>query len=156
AVIIESYDELGYNYRMTDIQAAIGIEQLKKLDGILAARQRLAERYNAQLAEIPGVTPPYAPAEAPHTYQSYCVRLDPARTAPRQEVMDRMLALGIATRRGVMAIHEEPYYVNTFGRISLPVTEAATRETLLLPLYATMTEAEQDRVIDALRTAVRA
>ena len=154
AVIIESYDELGYNYRMTDIQAAIGIEQLKKLDGILAARQRLAERYNAHLAEIPGVTTPYAPDDAPHTYQSYCVQLDLNRTAPRQEVMDRMLALGIATRRGVMAIHEEPYYVNTFGRVSLPVTEAATRETLLLPLYATMTEDEQDRVIDALRRCV--
>lgn len=156
AVIIESYDELGYNYRMTDIQAAIGIEQLKKLDGILAERQHLAERYNTLLADIEGVTTPYAPEHAPHTYQSYCVRLDPARTASRQEIMDRMLALGIATRRGVMAIHEEPYYLGRFGAVSLPVTEAATRETLLLPLYATMTEAEQDRVIDALRTSVHA
>jgi perosamine synthetase len=155
SVIIEAYEELGYNYRMTDIQAAIGLEQLKKLDAILARRQVLAERYNMLLAEIAGVTPPYAPDDAPHTYQSYCVRLDLAITPPREEIMERMLAVGVATRRGVMAIHEEPYYVKRFGHISLPVTEAATRETLLLPLYMTMADAEQDRVVEALRDALR-
>jgi perosamine synthetase len=153
-VTIEAYEELGYNYRMTDIQAAIGIEQLKKLDDVLARRKRLAERYNALLTEIPGVTTPYSPEYAPHTYQSYCVWLDPAQTAPRAEVMERMLALGVATRRGVMAIHEEPYYVERFGAVSLPVTEAATRETLLLPLFATMTDGEQDRVVSALRQSL--
>jgi dTDP-4-amino-4,6-dideoxygalactose transaminase len=155
SVIIEAYEELGYNYRMTDIQAAMGIEQLKKLDVILARRRELAERYNARLLETPGATPPYAPDGAPHTYQSYCVRLDFAATPPRETIMERMLADGVATRRGVMAIHEEPYYVERFGRVSLPVTEAATRETLLLPLYMTMTNAEQDRVIDALRRALQ-
>jgi perosamine synthetase len=153
-VTIEAYEELGYNYRMTDIQAAVGIEQLKKLDGVLARRQALAERYNTLLGELDGVTVPFAPDYAPHTYQSYCVRLDPERVAGRDEVMARMLALNMATRRGVMAIHEEPYYVNRFGPISLPVTEAATRHTLLLPLYATMTEAEQDRVVDGLRQSL--
>ena len=155
-VTIERYEELGYNYRMTDIQAAIGIEQLKKLDDILARRRELAHRYNALLAALEGVVTPYAPEYAMHTYQSYCVRLDPARTAPREEIMARMLERGIATRRGVMAIHEEPYYVRRFGRVSLPVTEATTRQTLLLPLYMTMTEGEQDRVIEALREAVHA
>ncbi len=150
-VTIEAYEELGYNYRMTDIQAAIGIEQLKKLDDVLARRRRLAERYNALLAGLAGVETPYSPEGAPHTYQSYCVRLDPARTPPREAIMARMLARGVATRRGVMAIHEEPYYLNRFGKVSLPVTEAATRATLLLPLYATMTEPEQDRVVAALR-----
>jgi perosamine synthetase len=154
-VTIEVYEEHGYNYRMTDIQAAIGIEQLKKLDDVLARRRRLAERYDALLAGVEGITTPYAPEDAPHTYQSYCIRLDPSRTAPREEVMAGMLERGIATRRGVMAIHEEPHYAGRFGKVSLPVTEAATRETLLLPLYATMTEQEQDRVVDALRRAVR-
>jgi dTDP-4-amino-4,6-dideoxygalactose transaminase len=153
-VTIEEYEELGYNYRMTDIQAAIGIEQFKKLDDVLARRKRLAERYNDLLAEIPGVTTPYAPEYAPHTYQSYCVWLDPAQTAHRAEVMERMLALGVATRRGVMAIHEEPFYVERVGTVSLPVTEAATRETLLLPLFATMTDGEQDRVVSALRQSL--
>jgi perosamine synthetase len=155
SVIIEAYEELGYNYRMTDIQAAVGLEQLKKLDAILARRRELAERYNTRLLEIPGVTPPYAPGDAPHTYQSYCVRLDPSVAPSRETIMERMLADGVATRRGVMAIHEEPYYLERFGRVSLPVTEAATRETLLLPLYMTMTDAEQDRVIDSLRRALQ-
>jgi perosamine synthetase len=153
-VIIEEYEELGYNYRMTDIQAAVGIEQFKKLDDIMARRGRLAERYNTLLAGIDGLTPPYAPEDAPHTYQSYCVRLDPERVASREVVMERMLAKNIATRRGVMAIHEEPYYVKRFGHIALPETEAATRNTLLLPLFASMTEAEQDRVIETLRQSL--
>lgn len=149
-VVIEAYEELGYNYRMTDIQAAMGIEQLKKLDDILARRKRLAARYNALLADVAGLTTPYAPEYAPHTYQSYSVRLNPAQWPARDVVMERMLERQIATRRGVMAIHEEPYYVSRFGRVSLPVTEEATRQTLLLPLFATMTEAEQDRVVEAL------
>jgi dTDP-4-amino-4,6-dideoxygalactose transaminase len=154
SVTIEAYEELGYNYRMTDIQAAIGIEQLKKFDDVLARRRTLAERYNALLGALDGVTVPFAPEHAPHTYQSYCVRLDPEQVAGRDEVMARMLALNIATRRGVMAIHEEPYYVNRFGPVALPVTEAATRHTLLLPLYTTMTEAEQDRVVEGLRQSL--
>ena len=155
-VTIEQYEELGYNYRMTDIQAALGIVQLGKLDTILAQRRHLAQRYNQQLAAIPGVSTPFAPDYAPHTYQSYCVRLDPEQCAPRDDVMERMLRLGIATRRGVMAIHEEPYYVSRFGRVSLPETEAATRHTILLPLFYEMTEEQQDRVIEAMRTTVRA
>jgi dTDP-4-amino-4,6-dideoxygalactose transaminase len=150
-VMLEEYGELGYNYRMTDIQAAVGIEQLKKVDWILERRRSLGERYTRLLAGIPGITPPYSPAEAPHTYQSYAVRLDPEFWPSRDEVMGRMLARGIVTRRGVMAIHLEPYYQRRFGRIDLPVTEEATRQTMLLPLYATMTEDEQDIVIAALR-----
>lgn len=153
-VTIEAYEELGFNYRMTDIQAAIGIEQLNKLDDILSRRRHLAGRYNMLLPEIPGVSVPYVPDYAEHTYQSYCIRLDPERVAPRNDVMERMLALGVATRRGIMTIHEEPYYVNRFGHVSLPVTETATRDTLLLPLFASMTEDEQDRVIEALRRSL--
>jgi len=154
-VIIEEYAELGYNYRMTDIQAAVGLEQLKKLDYVLECRNRLAARYNDLLANITGLTTPYVPDYATHTYQSYAIRLDPTLTSPRETIMNRMLEWGVATRRGVMAIHEEPYYKVTRGlNISLPVTEQATRQTLLLPIYTTMTNQEQDYVIDALREAL--
>jgi perosamine synthetase len=149
-VTIEEYDELGYNYRMTDVQAAIGIEQVKKLDWILERRQVLAERYTRLLGAMPGVSTPFSPHDAPHTYQSYGVRLDPAIWPEREYVMQSMLEQGIATRRGIMAIHLEPYYQRRFGCISLPVTEDATRHTLLLPLFATMTEEDQDAVINAL------
>lgn len=154
-VVIEEYAELGYNYRMTDIQAAVGLEQLKKLDAILTDRRRLATRYTSRLAAVAGVTPPYVPPEAEHTYQSYAIWLDPTVTAPRDLVMERMQEQGIATRRGVMAIHEEPYYAVTRRvAVRLPITEQATRQTLLLPLYPTLTDAEQDEVIAALTEAI--
>jgi perosamine synthetase len=150
-VTIEEYNALGYNYRMTDMQAAVGIEQLKKLDWILSRRRDLADRYARLLAGLRGITPPYAPPDAPHTYQSYIVRLDPAVWPSRDEVMERLLDQGIATRRGVMAIHMEPYYRHKFGEIHLPVTEEASRQTMLLPLFATMAEDEQDQVVSALK-----
>jgi perosamine synthetase len=154
-VVIEEYAELGYNYRMTDIQAAVGLEQLKKLDYILERRQTLAARYGRLLAQMPGVTPPFVPAGSTHTYQSYAVRLDPMCTPSREAVMAQMLAQGVATRRGVMAIHEEPYYARTRQvQVCLPVTEAATRETLLLPMFTTMTDDDQDYVVQALWDAL--
>lgn len=158
-VLTEEYDELGYNYRMTDIQAAIGLEQMKKWDCILAARQRLAVRYGRLLSEMPGVSPPFVPDGLTHTYQSYAIRLDPARTPPRERIMEQMLQQGVATRRGIMAIHEEPYYrryAQRQGReVKLPVTEAITRETLLLPIYTTLTDDEQEFVGAALRDALQ-
>ncbi len=154
-VTIEEYDVLGYNYRMTDIQAAIGIEQLKKLDWILARRRALADRYAKALAGIRGITPPYAAADAPHTYQSYIVRLDPNLWPPRDEVMAQLLKRGVASRRGVMAIHAEPFYRRRGAWVSLPVTDAAVEQTMLLPLYATMTEEEQDAVLNALQDIAR-
>ncbi|MGE5597688.1 MAG: DegT/DnrJ/EryC1/StrS family aminotransferase [Hyphomicrobiales bacterium] len=149
---IEEYRELGYNYRMTDIQGAIGVVQLGKLEAILQARGRLADRYNQLLAAEPRVETPFVPEGSRHTYQSYCVRLRDTRA--RQEIMDELAAQGIATRRGVMAIHLEPWYRERFPGVRLPVTEEATKNTLLLPLYAGMTDAEQDTVVDALVRAL--
>ncbi|MFN8635097.1 MAG: DegT/DnrJ/EryC1/StrS family aminotransferase [Chloroflexota bacterium] len=149
---IEEYREVGWNYRMTDIQAAVGLVQLRRLDGILAERRRLAERYSAILGRDPRITVPYSPPDRPHTYQSYCIW--PRGGAPRAEVMAQLADRGIATRRGVMASHLEPFYREMYPGLSLPVTEAASAETLLLPLYVGMTEADQDEVIDALLAAL--
>jgi dTDP-4-amino-4,6-dideoxygalactose transaminase len=147
-VEIEEYLELGYNYRMSDVHAAIGIVQMKKLDDILARRRRLAERYNELLAAVPGVETPYEPDGRPHTYQSYCVRL--ASQAGRDATMAAMAQRGVATRRGVMAIHLEPYYRSLYPELSLPETESASATTLLLPLFAQMTLEEQDFVVQSL------
>lgn len=149
---IEEYRELGWNYRMTDIQGAIGCVQLGKLERVLAERNRLARRYDALLAGEARIETPFVPAGYRHTYQSYCVRLRGGR--PRQAVMAELAAQGIATRRGVMAIHLEPYYRRRRPSLSLPETERASAETLLLPLFATMTEGEQDMVVAALRKAL--
>jgi perosamine synthetase len=149
---IEEYREVGWNYRMTDIQAAVGLVQLRKLDRILEERRRLAARYDRLLGADPRVEVPHAPPERPHTYQSYCVW--PHGGTSRAEVMAKLADRGIATRRGVMASHLEPFYREMYPELSLPVTEAATAETLLLPLYVGMTESEQDEVIGALLEAL--
>ena len=150
-VIIEAYDELGFNYRMTDIQASIGLVQLRRLDELLRIRREKARRYNEELSEIRGIEVPYVPPYAAHTYQSYCLRLTKDCRLDREDLMTNLLHRGIATRRGVMASHEEKTYTSRNGKVSLPVTEEATRTTLIIPLYASMTDEEQSYVIDALR-----
>ena len=150
-VIIEEYNELGFNYRMTDIQASIGLVQLRKLDDLLAIRRKKAERYSRELSEIKGIEVPFVPPYAEHTYQSYCLRLTKDCRLDREDLMTNLLHRGIATRRGVMASHLEKTYTDRGVRQSLPVTEEATRTTMLIPLYATMSDEEQSWVIDSLR-----
>lgn len=149
----EVYAELGYNCRMTDIQAAIGIVQMQRLDSILAERRRVAERYSALLGDHDRVQVPFEPSNYEHTFQSYCIRLVEGGAA-RAEIMRALSDDGIATRKGVMAIHLEPYYRRLAPELCLPVTERAAAETMLLPLYAGMSDAEQCRVVDALLRAL--
>jgi len=152
ATAIENYRELGFNYRMTDIQAAVGLVQMRKLDAIIAERRRLAARYTALLEGDERVETPCEPEGRQHTYQSYCVWLHSPR--PRVDIMGALDASGIATRRGVMAIHLEPFYRQRSTGYSLPITEQAAAETMLLPLYVGMTDGEQHHVIDSLRQAL--
>jgi dTDP-4-amino-4,6-dideoxygalactose transaminase len=149
---IEEYREVGWNYRMTDIQAAVGRVQLRKLDWVLEERRRLAARYDALFAGNPQLQTPFVPAGRPHTYQSYCVWLHDG--ASRTKIMAALADAGIASRRGVMASHLEPFYREMYPNLSLPVTEAATTDTLLLPLYVGMTESEQDEVVAAVLEAL--
>jgi dTDP-4-amino-4,6-dideoxygalactose transaminase len=155
-VAIEEYYDLGYNYRLSDLHAAVGIVQLRKLDFVLERRKQIAAFYNEALADIDGVQLPFSSEETPHTYQSYMIQLHPPIRKERDRVMREMLEFGVATRRGVMAIHMEPYYHHTFPNTSLPVTETATRQTILLPIFPTMTGSEQSYVVDQLRRILRA
>ncbi len=150
-VIIEEYAELGFNYRMTDIQASIGLVQIRRLDELLRIRREKAARYNRELAEVKGIETPYSPQYASHTYQSYCLRLTKDCRLDREELMTNLLRRGIATRRGVMASHLEKTYTDRYGTVSLPVTEEATRTTMLIPLFADMTEEQQSWVVQSLR-----
>jgi len=150
-VIIEEYNELGFNYRMTDIQASIGLVQLGKLPELLRIRRAKAQRYSEELAEVKGIEVPFVPKYAEHTYQSYCLRLGKECRLDREELMTNLLRRGIATRRGVMASHLEKTYTSRQGTVSLPITEEATRTTMLIPLFATMSDEEQSWVIESLR-----
>ena len=132
-IVFESYPERGWNMRMTDLQAALGLCQLEALDEILAERTRQAERYNAALASLPGLETPFEPDYAVRTWQSYAVRVSPSSPVGRTDLMRRLHRDGVATRRGIMAIHHEDAYE---GRdLLLPHTDAAARDVLLLPLF---------------------
>jgi perosamine synthetase len=147
-VVIESYPERGWNARMTDMQATLGLCQLEVLDEILGERTRLAARYTVALERMPSLKPPYEPEFAERTWQSYAVRLSPDSPVGRAELMSALLRDGVATRRGVMAIHQERAYPGSVAE--LPHTEAATRDSLMLPLFPGMSEEQQDYVIDRL------
>lgn len=150
-VVFESYPTLGYNYRMTDIQAAVGREQLKRLPEIVAERRSLAQRYRELLGDIEGLVLPVEPNWAKSNWQSYCVRL-PDQCGQR-EVMQLMLDEGVSTRRGVMCSHREPAYVDAVIRHSLRQSELAQDRCVLLPLFPGMSVADQLHVAKALRQA---
>ncbi|MCW6508541.1 DegT/DnrJ/EryC1/StrS family aminotransferase [Lichenifustis flavocetrariae] len=150
-ILTETYDVPGFNYRMTDMQAAVGREQLKRLPAIVAERRAIAARYTQRLAEVAGVIAPQEPAWARSNWQSYCIGLPP--DADRDSVMQAMLDGGVATRRAVMASHKEAPWAQA-RRDALPRTEAVRDSHLLLPLFNGMTEAEQTTVIDAFEEAL--
>jgi dTDP-4-amino-4,6-dideoxygalactose transaminase len=149
-VIFEEHAVVGYNYRMTDVQAAIGREQLKRLPAIIEARRRLGDRYTELLASIPGMTLPQEPIWARTNWQSFWVRL-PAHCDQRG-VMQAMLDRGVATRRGIMCSHREKPYQRE-GGYNLPESEQAQDRNIILPLYPQMTDEEQDYVVEMLREA---
>jgi perosamine synthetase len=151
-VVFERYPCLGFNYRMTDIQAAIGRRQLERLPEILATRRQLASRYQELLADLPGVTPPSEPEWAQSNWQSYCIRLPVS--ADQATVMQSMLDAGIATRRGIMCSHLEDAYAGVPQCFRLPESEQARDGCILLPLYPQMGTDVQDLVIAALRCAL--
>ncbi len=149
-VIFEEYPEVGFNYRMTDIQAAVGRVQLRRLPEILSPRLELARRYDEALRNIPGMVPPFVPSDVKANYQSYAVRLTPEFPLSRDELMQALLERGINTRRGIMNAHQEKAYADQ-QPAGLPCSEAARDQTILLPLYSSMTAAEQQYVVDQLR-----
>ena len=162
-VVFETYPALGYNYRMTDIQAAIGRAQLERLAGLIFERRRLAARYAELLADVPGVRIPVEPRQARSNWQSYCVRLPEG--CDQQQVMQALLDRDVACRRGVMCAHKEPAYFAEPWRCGPPAdasrpsrhlreSERATDESVMLPLYPEMTDEQQQRVATALRLSV--
>lgn len=148
-VIFEEYLVVGYNCRMTDMQAAIGRKQLERLPELVARRRRLASRYTELLGNIDGLRLPFEPTWARSNWQSYCVRL-PDRIDQRS-IMQNLLDQGIATRRGIMCSHRELPYAQTKQRHDLSQSELAQDRSILLPIYAQMSEADQEQVACALQ-----
>ena len=152
-VIFETHPVLGYNYRMTDIQAAVGREQLKRLPGIVARRRALAARYADLLRGAQWLGLVHEPSFARTNWQSFCVRLP--ESADQRAVMQAMLDAGVATRRGIMCAHREDVYASQSLRMRLPESEAAQDHAIVLPLYSQMTDEDQQKVASTLIEATR-
>jgi len=153
--VIEHYMELGFNFRMTDIQAAVGLVQLGKLDRLIARRRLLAQRYQQLLEGIPGVRTITDPAFGTTNYQSFWVLLPDDFPVSRDELLQQLAQAGVSARRGIMAAHLEPA-CESFTQDPLPVTERLTARTLILPLFHELTESEQDIVVSVIVSAGRA
>lgn len=152
-VIFEQYPEVGFNYRMTDIQAAVGRVQLKRLPGILSRRRALAANYLEGLKDVPGLVPPHTPADVRSNYQSYPVRVTAEYGMSRDELMQRMLDQKVSTRRGIMNSHQEGAYAKeSWG--PLGQSEQARDSVVLIPLFHAMTNDDQARVIEELKKPV--
>jgi dTDP-4-amino-4,6-dideoxygalactose transaminase len=150
--VIEHYTEVGFNFRMTDIQAAVGLVQLRKLPEMVARRRALARRYQELLSGIPG---PLLAADPPYgetNYQSFWMLLPEESAVGRDDLLRLLADAGISARRGIMAAHLEPAYADY--RPSLPVTERLTKHSLILPLFHQMTPSQQERVVSVVTSAL--
>ncbi len=147
--------ELGYNYRITDIQAALGLSQLARLDEYLRRRHRLAGRYDALLAGLP-VTVPVRVADAYSALHLYPIQVDPGRGAPdRRRVFEALRASGIGVNVHYIPVHTQPFYRRMgFAPGDFPNAEAYYARAITLPLFATLTDAQQDEIVSALRKAL--
>jgi dTDP-4-amino-4,6-dideoxygalactose transaminase len=151
--VVEQYLETGFNYRMTDLQAAVGIVQLGRLPGMVARRRELATRYHELLAAVRGVRAVHDPAYGTTNYQAFWVEL-PERVG-QGDVLAALAASGVSARRGIMAAHLEPAYADA-AHVPLPVTERLTRRTVILPLHHELASWQQDLVVQTLVAAIGA
>lgn len=150
-VVIETYDEVGYNFRMTDLQAAIGLVQLGRVEGFIERRRAFAARYSEELFKIGWLAPPSEPPGHRHNFQAYMARLTKDAPVSRNQLMQSLLDRGISSRRGIMASHRENPYKDTKWDGKLPETCAAVEDCIILPLFHQMTEEEQSFIIESVR-----
>jgi dTDP-4-amino-4,6-dideoxygalactose transaminase len=150
-VIFEEHSVIGFNYRMTDIQAAVGREQLRRMPEIIARRRGLADRYTSLLAGLDGVEPPHEPEWARSNWQSYTVKLPDG--VDQRSVMQGLLDRGVASRRGIMCSHREVPYGGV-DRADLSVSEWAQDRHIILPLFPTMADDDVDHVVTTLAEVV--
>jgi dTDP-4-amino-4,6-dideoxygalactose transaminase len=151
--LLADFNLLGFNYRMTDLQAAVGVTQLAKLDRFVAERQRWAEYYRESLADIAWLRMPVFPAGGGHAWQAFVTYVDPAR-APlsRNDIMEQLQARGVATRPGTHAVHMLAYYRDRFGfkADDFPRARDCNDNTMAIPLHNRMTQEDYAYVVRSL------
>jgi dTDP-4-amino-4,6-dideoxygalactose transaminase len=149
-----TFEAAGYNYRLSDIQAAVGVAQMRKFEALLAARQRVAGWYDRALAGVSGLRPPSSPDWGRHTYQSYVVLLDEA--LDRDRIIELLRADGIETTLGTYSLHAQPYFAQTLQMQAgdLPHSYRAFVSSLALPLHAGLVEDDVAYVAERLQAAI--
>jgi dTDP-4-amino-4,6-dideoxygalactose transaminase len=152
--LVQQYAEVGYNYRMTDLQAAIGLVQLRKLDAMVRERAAQAKHYDAQFRDVEEVETPYVPEGSTHAYSSYLVRLRDHCPVDRDDLLSLLASAGISCRVGIQPLHHEPFYREEWGQTVLPHTEEAARNTLFLPIFPGLRTDQQDQVVSAIKNAM--
>jgi dTDP-4-amino-4,6-dideoxygalactose transaminase len=150
-IIFEDHLEVAYNYRMTDIQAAVGIKQLEKLDWIVEERRKIANHYLTELADIACIRLPKEENGYFTNWQSFSIYIKPEAPLSRNELMQALLDKGIASRRGVMTSHRETAYKDHCIGLSLPQTEDACDRSIIIPLYVPMSDDDINEIIHCLR-----
>lgn len=153
-VMFEDHVEVGYNYRMTDIQAAVGIQQLAKLDWIVEERRKIAKQYQAAFADIPFIRVPQEADGYFTNFQSFSIYLKKDCPVSRNDLMQQMLDAGVSTRRGIMTAHRETAYKQECAGLSLPVSEDAADNSIILPLYIPMQQSDIEKVIQTFRSSL--
>jgi dTDP-4-amino-4,6-dideoxygalactose transaminase len=154
-IIFEDHLEVGYNYRLTDIQASVGIQQLKKIDWIVGKRRKIASKYHKAFKDISHIQLPLEKRGYFSNYQSYSIYLKDECTHSRNDIMQKMLDAGISTRRGIMTSHRETAYKEEYAGVSLPVSEKACDRSIILPLYIPMKDEDIDKVIVTLTSILK-
>jgi dTDP-4-amino-4,6-dideoxygalactose transaminase len=148
--VIESYLEIGFNFRMTDVQAAIGGVQLTKVEEMVLRRRRIVERYQHALADVPGVRSLRDHRWGRSNFQSFWIELGEDYPMSRNELLAHLAAAGVSARPGIMAAHRQPAYAG-HPHGDLRVTDRITDSSLILPVFHALSETEQDVVVDAVR-----
>jgi dTDP-4-amino-4,6-dideoxygalactose transaminase len=148
------FEEAGFNYRMSDLQAAVGVAQMRRLDSLITRKRALASQLSQLLRDVEGVVPPVEPAGCFHTYQSYVVTLDEA--VDRDRVIAAMRRRHIETTLGTYALHAQPYFRQLgYSPGDLPGSYDSFRHSLTLPLYAQMAPRDLERVVENLVESLR-
>ena len=155
SALSEDHVELGYNYRMTDIQAAVGIVQLSRLDEIVMERRNIAANFIRNLSDIKWLMMPEEKEGFFTNYQSFAVRVHNDSPVSRDELMLRLGEKGISTRRGVMTAHRETAYKDLYSKLSLPVSESASDNSLMLPIFVPMLKDDNGKIIERVRGIFR-
>lgn len=154
-IVFEDHIEVGYNYRMTDIQAAVGIKQLEKLDWIVGERRKIAAAYHEAFKDLPFIQLPLEKEGYLSNYQSYSIYLKNGCPIDRNTLMQELLNCGISSRRGIMTSHRETAYKNESTDLTLPVSEDLQDNSIILPLYIPMKENEIRFIIDTFSALVK-